>query len=459
MLNLRQQFPLCMLLLTLGTTVPATAQMHSNTTLVAGEHSDSFAPVLIRAASLQRLPGDAEEIVPLVQPEVVQVWNLADLEAMAAANNPAIASAQARVDSANGNWLQVGLKPNPVVGYIGDDIGAGGGAGAQGLYIQQQFVRGQKLELNRNVAAAQVAQAEAKWSEASTRVMTDVRLQFYRTLLAQRRLEMTHELSRVSEQAADAAKRLMEIREGRRVDYLRAKIEADRLDIKVQEANASHIASWRALASVVGLPNITRRRLQGDLDDDLPQFDYDVVTNVLLTESPQIAAAQADAEQAAWAIDRAHAQVVPDLQTQLEVKQETTANETLVVVQAGFSLPLWNRNQGGIQAAYANHSAAVAKISQLELQLRRALAAEFQVYETARIRALRYARDILPNTRTTVELAQAGVDAGELTYLDVLTARRALFGANLEYLDALEAVWVSAQRIEGMLLSDSLSAN
>ena len=97
-------------------------------------------------------------------------------------------------------------------------------------------------------------------------------------------------------------------------------------------------------------------------------------------------------------------------------------------------------------------------MSQLKLQLRRDLADEFQNYQMARAKALQFARDILPNTRTTVELAEAGLVAGELTYLDVLTAQRSLYQANLDYLDALEMLWVSAQRIEGMLLSDSLTA-
>jgi outer membrane protein TolC len=91
------------------------------------------------------------------------------------------------------------------------------------------------------------------------------------------------------------------------------------------------------------------------------------------------------------------------------------------------------------------------------LQLRSQLAAEFRTYESARARALRYARNILPNSRTTVELAEAGLAAGELTFLDVLTARTELYQTNLEYIDALENLWVASQRIEGLLLSNSLT--
>ncbi len=47
---------------------------------------------------------------------------------------------------------------------------------------------------------------------------------------------------------------------------------------------------------------------------------------------------------------------------------------------------------------------------------------------------------------------------GELNYIDLLTARRTLFKSNLEYIDALESLWISSQRIEGMLLSGSLDS-
>ena len=429
------------------------AQLQGQSALPVGSAAETMRPALIRSTSLRRLPTDQEQVDPA--PEPLPIWMLADLESMAAANNPALAAAQAKVEAAHGRWLQAGLKPNPVAGYIGDDIGAGGEGGAHGAFIRQEFIRGQKLQLNRQVAAAEIARADAEYQAASMRVMTDVRMNFYRALLAQRRLETTQELSRVSEQAADAAKRLLDVREGRRVDYLRARIEADQLAIAVREANSKHIAAWRALAAVVGLPNMSRRRLDGDLDDDLPQFDYEVIENELIA-SPQVAAAEAEAERTAWAIDRAEAEVIPNVEAGLEIKRDTASDDTLVVIEAGIQLPLWNKNQGASQAACADHHAAVARISQLQLRLRRDLAEEFEKYETARATALQYARDILPNTRTTVELTEEGLKAGELTFLDALTARRTLYRANLDYLDALEVLWVSAQRIEGLLLSESL---
>ncbi len=67
--------------------------------------------------------------------------DLAALEQVALANNPSIARTAALVGAARGNWIQVGLKPNPSVGYEGQQLGSGGLAEQQGVTVSQEFVR------------------------------------------------------------------------------------------------------------------------------------------------------------------------------------------------------------------------------------------------------------------------------------------------------------------------------
>jgi len=401
------------------------------------------------------LPAAAIQPAPASQRE--GGLTLSELEQMALANNPHLAVADARLAEAHGNWLQVGLKPNPVLGYIADDIGQGGGPGAQGIYAQQRFVTGGKLGLNREVAAQRIARAEDEYDAARLRVLTDVRRQFYRTLLAQRRLQMTQELVDISQKAADTAKRLWDAKEGLRVDYVRALIEVDRLQISLAQAEANHRAAFRELAAVVGLPNLTATKVHGEIEANLPQHAFEEAVGRLIASNPLVLAARADVERACWAIRRAEAEVIPDLQTGMEVKYEPVNDRTLVMVQAGVALPLWDRNQGGIQQARANYTAAVSRQRQLELRLRGQLARAFRDYDAARARARQFSENIVPRSQTTVELAEAGLAAGELNYLDLLTARRNFFRANLDYLSALEDLWVAAQRIEGMLLEESLA--
>ncbi len=84
-------------------------------------------------------------ILPVPSPDGIppggtEMLGIADLEAIALATNPTIAQAGHRVAALQGKYLQVGLRPNPVIGYQGEEIGDVGTAGQQGMFVGQRFV-------------------------------------------------------------------------------------------------------------------------------------------------------------------------------------------------------------------------------------------------------------------------------------------------------------------------------
>ena len=108
------------------------------------------------------------------------------------------------------------------------------------------------------------------------------------------------------------------------------------------------------------------------------------------------------------------------------------------------------------RTALAELDAIASSLSRRFSEERRVLS--FQQYLDARIRAERYATEILPRARQTNELVQRGYRLGEIGYLDLLTAQRTYSQTNFAYLDALSALWVSWTEIDGLLLSQSLSS-
>jgi cobalt-zinc-cadmium efflux system outer membrane protein len=103
-------------------------------------------------------------------------------------------------------------------------------------------------------------------------------------------------------------------------------------------------------------------------------------------------------------------------------------------------------------------SQARRNAARVELDLRRRLALEFQLYADARIQAETYATEILPKAKETISLVQRGYELGELGYLEFLTAQRTYSQTNLAYLNALSDLWTSWSQLEGLLLSGSLNA-
>jgi cobalt-zinc-cadmium efflux system outer membrane protein len=148
---------------------------------------------------------------------------------------------------------------------------------------------------------------------------------------------------------------------------------------------------------------------------------------------------------------------VPNLQTQVSVQYDESTNDTIAGLQVGVPLPLWNRNQGGIRQARAEIAEARRNADRVELDIKRRLAEAFQHYATAHAQAETYSTSILPKAQQTFELMQRAYRAGEVGYLELLTAQRTYSQTHLAYLDALNGLWSSWTLIDGLLLSGSLA--
>jgi cobalt-zinc-cadmium efflux system outer membrane protein len=395
---------------------------------------------------------------PAGQP-LVSGTTLADLEAMAERCNPTLAQAAARVQAARGQCLQVGLYPNPVVGYLGSEIGNEGRAGQQGGFIGQEVVTAGKLQLNRAVASQEVRQAEYAWAAQRFRVLTDVRRGFYEVLVAQRTVELAEQLVGIGERGVKTAEELMKAKEVARADVLQARIEADSARILLEKARNRYAGAWRNLVAVVGDPALQPTDLAGSLQDGMVLVTWEDTLNRLLAESPQLAGAQTGVARAQAALSRECAGRVPNVDLQAGVQYDNATRDTFATVQVGVPIPIYNRNQGNISKAQAELAAAQHEVRRVRLALEQRLAAVFEQYATAHQQVEKYTRDIMPNAEESLKLVSAGYRQGEFSYLMLLTAQRTYFQTNLAYLDALRDLRSATTSLEGNLLSDSLQGS
>ncbi len=391
------------------------------------------------------------------QPSALGI-TLAELEEMAEQCNPTLVQAAARVQAARGQHLQVGLYPNPVIAYQANEIGQAGRAGQQGGYLGQEIVTAGKLRLNRAVAGQEIQQAEYGWQAQRFRVLTDVRRGFYEVLVTQRTVELTEQLVRIGEEGLKTAEKLMKAKEVARADVLQARIESDSAKILLVRAQNRYAASWRSLAAVVGVPNMQPTNLAGDLQGGAVKFSWEETLNRLLAESPQLAGAQAGVARAQAALSRECAGRIPNVDLLVGPQFDNATGYTIVNVQLGVPLPIYNRNQGNIRKAQAELTAAQHEVRRVQLALQQRLAAVFEQYATAHQQVEKYTSDILPNSQESLKLVSSGYRQGEFSYLMLLTAQRTYFQTNLAYLDAFRDLRTAAVGIEGNLLSDSLQA-
>lgn len=422
-------------------------------------------PATARTVAFQSPPApqappavDPDEPLPLPAPESAEgSLSLGEIEEIAQIHNPTLAQAEAAITGAEGRYIQGGLYPNPQVGYQASEVGNDGKAGQQGAYVSQTFVTGGKLELNQHTAAREIEARQQNLESQRQRVLTSVRIGFYDVLNAQRAVSLSEQLVKISEEGVKTAQALFDAKQAGRVDLLQAKIELNSARVLLRNATNRQSAAWQQLAAVLGQPDRPLERVGGELEPALEELGTDAVMARIMSASPELQAANAEVLRAQAALRRAEVEPIPDIQTQTGVQYDYSTQFAVVGLQVGVNLPIFNRNEGNIQTAYAEMMAAQREVDRLQLDLKNRLASVMEDYQNATYEVERYSSEILPDSKDSLELITAGYTQGEFDYNRLLLSQRTYFQNNIAYLAALREWWTAKLQIDGLLLSGGLS--
>ena len=184
-----------------------------------------------------------------------QTLRLADLEEMALKNNPTLAQADASIREAQGRKLQAGLYPNPVMGYMAEELAlqAISNTSEHLFFLEQTIVTAGKLKKSRNIFAHQQKEAEAEAEAQKLRVLNAVRLLYYEAVGAEQMVELRRSLAEIARAAGTTSQQLFNVGAADRPDLLQAEIELHQSEIDLMEAENDRERVWRVLAAVVGV--------------------------------------------------------------------------------------------------------------------------------------------------------------------------------------------------------------
>lgn len=392
-----------------------------------------------------------------VQVATAATWNLQAIESFALQHNPAVLQASASAGKAQGYRNQVGLKPNPTIGYQGNQI-ADAGTDQHAAFVEQEFVRGDKLRRNQNVLNQEIQSQLWEVETQRFRVLTDVRQRFYEALTAQRRMELADEFRTVAEKGVQVAAARIEAKEGSRPELLQAEIQLKQVQLQHRQAAAAYRGAWKQLMATAGMPDVEQGSLEGDLKNlDQPR-DWDAIQSQILASSPELQGARSRLARARANVDRQQVQAIPNLTLQLAAGQDNGTNSGFLNTQVGIPLPIHNKNQGNISAAQAEFCRASQDVRRTELAIASRLAEAVQAYESSAAAVEQYREEILPRSAETLKLAEGGYHAGEFDFLQVLIARRTFFDTNLEFVAAQLELAKASVLVDGQVLSGGLDS-
>jgi cobalt-zinc-cadmium efflux system outer membrane protein len=389
--------------------------------------------------------------------------------------NPTLKQARAQFEAALARSHQAGLYPNPVIGYVQDQIGSfsesrptSNGFAVQGkpspgdnvgAFVQQQIITAGKLRLSRAKFAEEASAARWQAIAQELRVINNVHIRFFEVLAAQRLIDIHRELVRLNDDAERTTGELANVGQANEPDLLQARIEARRARVALRNSENHYRGAWESLVSLIAAPELRPTPLDpAPLEAPNALLDFDETLTHLLHHSPEIQAALSEIRRDQIMVARERAEPIPNITVQAVTGYNYEFGVQTAGVQIGFPLPIFNRNQGTIREAMSDLSRDHAEHERVALSLRQRLTDAYTRYHDAVQSTNDYRTESLPLARRAFEIQLANFQKRRAAWPQVLVAERTYVDLNKDYVQSLLELRRAEVEIRGMLLVDGLSS-
>jgi cobalt-zinc-cadmium efflux system outer membrane protein len=345
-----------------------------------------------------------------------------------------------------------------MIGYTGEDINRGSvfNYGEHGVFAEQRLVTGGKLGIQRRIAEQDITTAQAEAEAERYRVLNTVRTLFYQALGEQRLLTVRTQLARLARRAVQTTSELANVGQADRPDLFAVDIEAQRLELGLVQARNALDRTWRQLAAVTGNPQLQPVLLEGNLEA-IPKLDFETELARIYEQTPELRTAQIATTRSELVVRQARAAVVPDIifRGGMHYNRERLETGNRPVgwqgsAEVGVTLPIFNRNQGTIQAARAEAERATLAVEQARLAIRSRLASAYREYQDALAASERYRTQMIPNAQRAYEMYLNSFRQMAAAYPQVIITQRNLFQLQEDYVATLVAAWQRVAEIQGL---------
>lgn len=365
-------------------------------------------------------------------------------------NSPNLREAASAAQAARARAYQAGLYPNPVLYTASPQWTAR--ISQYNIFVGQDFITKGKLRLDRQAAARIAQQADFAYDRVRYDVLSAVRSNYYAALVGQERVAVLEELVEIASNSKQTADRLFQADESAEIDSWLLGIELDRAQVALQNADTILRASKARLAAAMGVMDAPIDRLEEDFSAPLPDFRLEALRQGVLDRNANLAIAQTDVAKSRVQLRRAIVDPYPNFNVQGGFQYGVEAPfHNQGYAQFSMIVPIWNRNQGGIQAARREVSASGARVGRVENELASQAATALGAYRSATQLVDRYEESILPMARKTMHATRLAYKGGEFDFLRLLSAQRTFAETRLAYINAQEDRWQAAVEIAGLL--------
>ena len=360
---------------------------------------------------------------------------------LALIRNPELAAFSWGVRAREALKLQAGLYPNPeieaeVEEFAGTGELTGFDSAATTIQLSQVILLGGKRS-----KAVEVARKEwelAGWGYESKRldVLSETAKGFVDVLTAQDRLRLSEDLFNLSQGVYDVVAERVRAGKVSPVEQSKARVSLTNSEIKLEQARRDLEAARKRLAAMWGSSEPVFEHALGNLDniEEPPPLE-----NLFqwTERNPDLARWQAQIERDRAALKLAKSEVIPDVTVSGGVQRFNGSDQGAYIVGVSVPVPLFNRNQGNIQAAGHELSRSEENRRAEDIRIKTELARTWQDLAASYRAAVALREDALPAARHAFDSTREGFRLGKFEYLEVLDAQRTLFETEGRYLSVL----------------------
>jgi cobalt-zinc-cadmium efflux system outer membrane protein len=389
---------------------------------------------------------------PMTAPRPSGAITLAEAIAAAEARSPGLAAMAWQVRAEEGRVVQAGLLPNPELSLEAEDFGGSGSRPAfekaqTTLSLAQLVELGGKRRRRRELAT--LDRELAGWDRETARLdlMARVTKAFVAALAAQERLALSEALVAVARESARAAGKQVEAGVASPVERVRADVAVSRGEARRRMRERERDVARAALAAACGSEEATFQAVRGDLEAIAPPPSLGRVAAALRT-GPRLARWGTEVARGEAAVAVEESRRMPDVRVRFGGRRFEDDGSEALVGELSVPLPLFDRNQGAIEAARARFARARfdrdAALAGAHAELVEAYGALAVAYEKAVI-----LRDqVLPEADAALAQTRAAYRQGGMPMADVLLAQQTLVELREERLEALAAYHLAVAEVE-----------
>ncbi len=372
-------------------------------------------------------------------------------------NNPELASFAKEVRALEGVKIQAGKFRNPELAIESEDINANTRPNTRAaqfttIRFSQLIELGGKRSARINAASIGQELADKNYESKRLELIARVANVFTKVLAGQEHLRLVKESLQLAQKVVNSATKRVEAGKAPPIEETKAKVAFSTIGIELEQTRRDLVAARKQLSLLWGNPHPQFRKVLGDLESRvvIPSFE---VLEQRIHENPIVLYSIKNIEQHEALLEIEKLRRIPDITIGAGIRRYTQADETTAIVNVSIPIPLFDLNQGNLQAASQRVGKAIDEQSATDLKIRSELTRAYESLLAAQNEIKVLHDEVLPGARSSFDIANKGYELGRFSFLEMLDAQRTLFQNQVLYIRALANYHRLINEIERLIAS------